>query len=238
MWGFLALEGSQQLSEPIPWIMPDWPGRSAVAAEDGASSTSSEGAEIPDQERSQIESCFRALSTQVFVCGSMVNLYTSRGGDGRWNLQATGVPVVLLDTGEARSRTSRGIRLVLAERGSSFCLWSDKIDNLSAYRVSGPSFHTMCLSSDHSTFIGLSFDSEFAARELWSHIEQLTSCPENISLSVPGRKKRPVPAKTLPAKTHISQPCCFQHITSVGARDKGRYVSLQTLLPPSSEEKE
>ncbi|XP_014259707.1 uncharacterized protein LOC106672641 isoform X2 [Cimex lectularius] len=221
--------------------MPDWTGQRTGSPEDGESSAAStsgssdSSTELSELERLQIDSCFRALNTQVFVCGSLVNLYSSKGSDRRWTLQYTGVPVVLLDTGEARSRTNRGISIVLAERGSSFRLWSDKIDNLSAYRSNSPSFHTMCLSTDHTTYIGLSFDCESAAREMWEHIERLTSCPENISLSVPvARKtKKQQPQRTLPAKSHISQPCCFQHITSVGTTDKDRYVSLQTLLPPS-----
>lgn len=30
--------------------------------------------------------------------------------------------------------------------GTCFALWKDTIDNLSNYKVSGPAFHTMCLS--------------------------------------------------------------------------------------------
>uniref|UniRef100_A0A0A9WP91 MICAL C-terminal-like protein n=2 Tax=Lygus hesperus TaxID=30085 RepID=A0A0A9WP91_LYGHE len=221
--------------------MPDWTGQRTGSPEDGESSAASSAGsdnstELTENERLQVESCFRALNTQVFVCASMANLYSSKGAEKRWVLQHTGVPVVLLDTGEARSRTIRGIRIVLAERGSSFSLWSDKIDNLSAYKESSVSFHTMCLSTDHTTFIGLSFDCEQAAKEMWEHIERLTSCPENISLSVPGSRKtarKTPPRAPLPTKSHISQPCCFQHITSVGQTDKHRYVSLQTLLPPT-----
>lgn len=102
------------------------------------------------------------------------------------------------------------------------------------FQVSGPAFHTMCLSSDHTKLIGLSFDCIESAQEMWRHIEQLTADPENISLSVPKKgkklkKKSPVPP--LPQKSHISQPCCFQHITSVEPGDRTRYYSLQTLLP-------
>lgn len=57
------------------------------------------------------------LFLQVLVCSSAANMYVSRAG-GDWNLQHTGVPVVLLDTGMARSRASRGITLLLAERGN------------------------------------------------------------------------------------------------------------------------
>lgn len=104
-------------------------------------------------------------------------------------------------------------------------------------QVSGPAFHTMCLSSDHTRLAGLSFDNSKAANDLWQHIERLVSCPENISLSVPGKKKKkPVQKKVvLPAKSNISQPCQFQHVTSVDAADRSRYFSLQTLVPVLSE---
>lgn len=198
---------------------------------------------VSEGERAQVDSFFRGLKTQVFVCGSLTNLYlgsTAQGQEGAWELRFTGIPVVLLDTGEARSRNKRRIQILLAERGSCFTLWQDTIDNLSSYREAGPAFHTMCLSSDHSTLVGLSFDCPQAAQQLWDHIERLTSCPENISLSGPGARgrgrkspKKPPKAKPvpLPSKAHISQPCCFQHVTSVDRKDRDRYFSLQTLVP-------
>lgn len=115
-------------------------------------------------------------------------------------------------------------------------LWRDTIDNLSSYKVAGKAFHTMCYSSDHTLQIGFSFDTAQAAHDMWNHIEQLVACPENISLSLPGKKKKrkerkpPKPAP-LPPKSHISQPCCFQHITSVEKDDSSRYYSLKEFLP-------
>jgi len=177
----------------------------------------------------------------VFVCNSLANLYCSDSpSEPSWLLQYTGIPVVLLDAGETRSRNKRRIQILLAERGSCFKLWQDTIDNLSAYKVAGHAFHTMYLSSDHRKIIGLSFDSDQAAHELWLHIERLTSDPQNISLSVPGAKNKKVkkpPPPRLPEKSTISQPCCFQHVTSVDPNDKARYFSMQTLLSalPSAE---
>ncbi|PSN49336.1 hypothetical protein C0J52_04270 [Blattella germanica] len=173
---------------------------------------------------------------QVFVCGSLANLYLgSTSNEGQWELSHMGIPVLVLDSGETRSRNKRRIQIVLAERGTCFTLWQDTIDNLSSYRVAGQAFHTMHLSSDHSVLIGLSFDSSSAADEMWSHVERLTACPENISLSVPGRRNRkprrsPKP-QPLPAKAHISQPCCFQHVTNVDVADRLRYLSLRALVP-------
>lgn len=208
---------------------------SSTGGTDSNSSGSVDTSDLTDQERMQIECCFRGLKTQVFVCSSLANLYSaSTTSDAPWELHYTGVPVVLLDTGETRSRNKRRIQILLAERGTCFTLWQDTIDNLSSYKVSGQAFHTMCLSSDHTKLIGLSFDCVNAAKEMWSHIERLTACPENISLSVPGarnKKTKKQQYQPLPEKSHISQPCCFQHITSVEAADRTRYFSLQTLLP-------
>ncbi|XP_057336738.1 uncharacterized protein LOC130675208 isoform X2 [Microplitis mediator] len=190
---------------------------------------------VTQLEREQLETFFRGLKSQVFVCESLANLYLGSATQSeRWDLRFTGIPVVVLDLGETRSRSKRRIQILLAERGTCFTLWRETIDNLSSYKVSGPAFHTMCLSSDHTRLAGLSYDNSKAANDLWQHIERLVSCPENISLSVPGKKKKKQPpAKkfVLPAKSNISQPCQFQHITSVDATDRSRYFSLQTLVP-------
>ncbi|KAG8034140.1 hypothetical protein G9C98_001224 [Cotesia typhae] len=191
---------------------------------------------VTQLEREQLETFFRGLKSQVFVCESLANLYLGNAAQSEhWDLRFTGIPVVVLDLGETRSRSKRRIQILLAERGTCFTLWRETIDNLSSYKVSGPAFHTMCLSSDHTRLAGLSFDNSKAANDLWQHIERLISCPENISLSVPGKKKKkkqpPQKKFVLPTKNNISQPCQFQHITSVDATDRSRYFSLQTLVP-------
>lgn len=80
------------------------------------------------------------------MCPSLANLYESVGKND-WRLKYTGVPVLLHDKGSARSRAVPRVTFILAERGSCFALWQDTIDNLSDYRVAGPAFQTMCLSS-------------------------------------------------------------------------------------------
>ncbi|KAF4520607.1 hypothetical protein B566_EDAN006018 [Ephemera danica] len=211
------------------------------------SSSEEESLAVTEQERLQTESFFRGLKTQVFVSSSLANLYFgttthSPGPQGiqqqqtpQWELRYTGIPVVILDVGETRSRRKRRIQILLAERGSCFTLWRDTIDNLTSYRQAGPAFHTMYLSSDHRRLVGLSFDTPEAADELLAEVESLTSRPENISLSAPKSARntlaKPTPVKRLPPKSQISQPCCFQHVGSVSAADHGRYFSLQTLVP-------
>ncbi|KAL1509158.1 hypothetical protein ABEB36_003940 [Hypothenemus hampei] len=190
---------------------------------------------IGDTERQKVEAFFRGLKTHVFVSNSLANLYTKSHSDNDWQLKYTGIPVIILDCGESRARDKRRIQIALSERGTCFMLWSDTIDNLSSYKVDGPTFHTMRYSCDHTVQVGFSFDTKNAAADMWSHIEKLISCPENISLSTPGKKKKKKEKREksppLPSKSNISQPCCFQHITSVDREDTDRYYSLKELLP-------
>ncbi|ALC39561.1 MESR3 [Drosophila busckii] len=206
---------------------------------DTISTDTSSNTNLSEYERGQVESFFGGLGTDIFVCGALANLYEGTGNDGDWRLVFTGIPVMLHDKGNARSRSMPRLTLVLAERGSCFALWSDRVDNLSNYRIAGPSFHTMCLSTNHQQMIGFSFDSTDAARELWQHVERLVSDPENLALSVPGRKqkkqKRVKPAP-LPPKSQISHPCQFHHVTSVVKEDCERYYSMQAFGPPNMQQ--
>jgi len=90
---------------------------------------------------------------QVYVSSSLANLYEQLKKK-EWQLVFTGVPVLLYDKGSARSRSAPRVTFILAERGTCFALWEDTIDNLSNYKISGPAFHTLCLSSGKSELIG------------------------------------------------------------------------------------
>lgn len=190
---------------------------------------------------------------QIYISSSLANLYEGVKKKD-WRLKFTGIPVLMYDKGSAKSRSSPHVTFVLAERGTCFALWQDTIDNLSNYKVSGPAFHTMCLStgkifccyfntnlffthvtfirSEHSRSIGFSFDSNNAATEFWRSVEHLISNPENIALSAPGRKRKTktVKQKPLPPKSQISLPCQFLHVTNVTAEDTPRYHSLQVFM--------
>ncbi len=189
-------------------------------------------------------------SSQPDVCVRTLQRQTDRLTD--WQLKFTGIPVVLLDLGATKSRRQRRIQLILAERGTGFTLWCDIIDNLSNYEAAGPTFHTMRTSTDHRQIAGLSFDSADAAQQLFRHIETLTSDPANIRLSTPKRASRTSSllrfwmtgnknnnnsnnvkktAAPPPRKCDISQPCFFQHVTSVDSTDRGKFFSLQSLVP-------
>lgn len=186
------------------------------------------------------------------VCVRTLQRQSDRVTD--WELKFTGVPVVLLDAGAAKSRRQRRIQLVLAERDTAFTLWKDTIDNLSNYEAAGATFHTMRTSLDHRQIAGLSFDSAEAAKELFEYIEKLTSDPANIRLSAPKSsrtgslfrffksskgsdssatsKDKKKTTRTIPRKCEISQPCFFQHVTSVDLTDRSKFYTLQSLVPP------
>jgi len=88
--------------------------------------------------------CAGKSRTENWVSESLVNLYTAAGRQSTaaaaWSLRYTGVPVLLLDLGGSRSR-GRGVRLVLAERGSGLALWYDTLDNLSSYAAQARGQH-------------------------------------------------------------------------------------------------
>ncbi|GBO33599.1 hypothetical protein AVEN_207556-1 [Araneus ventricosus] len=201
-----------------------------------------ENGELTEQDILQVEVFFRSHKTYVSVCRCLANLYfsTPDGNEKKneWELARTGIPVILLDKGETRARNKRMLQIVLAEKGSGFVLWKDVIDNLSNYKAEESStFHTMYLSSDHRKMAGLSFDAAEAAEKFLKEIEQLTSDPLNICLSVPKQKKKglkPLKKKEKvkqPRKSEISTPCCFEHVTSVALDDKKKLFSMATLVP-------
>ena len=138
---------------------------------------------------------FTGHKSRIFVCKCLANLYTcpkldlkSDLDNVKWTLKFTGIPVLILDLGNTKSRLKRQIQICLVEKGTGFVLWKDVIDHLTKYQVSQDClFHTMHFSLDHSQKIGLSFDSEVEAQEFYDTLNMLTSDPANISLSGPYR---------------------------------------------------
>lgn len=225
---------------------------------------------ITEKDRMKIEYALMGRKTSIFVADCLANLYCMKksnfvsrpnsslsnhhqsgnnsysghsSGDGEWVLKYTGVPVLLLDLGETKSRDKRRIQIVLAELGSGLALWKDVIDNLSSYKVMEGShtFHSMHLSTDHTKIIGLSFDDEECAELFFQRVDKLTSDFANISLSGSkskskskrdkGSSKLSIKTKFVkPKKSDISQPCCFNHISSLTSLDKKRFPSLQNFV--------
>ena len=152
-----------------------------------------------------------------------------------WSYITTGVPLLILDYGLSKARTKRCIKIVLAERGSCFPLFQDILDHLTDYKVSQQNLHTFHVSSNHSIVMAFEFQQNDSASRFWSKVEQLMSMPENLSLSVPGKKqqiKKKLKYFQVPDKETISQPCCFKHLISVDKSDD--YFSLQEFVMPKS----
>jgi len=188
---------------------------------------------VTNQVVARIETSFRGHKTQIWTCRTMANLYTEEGSgkDAKWNLKFTGVPALLLDLGETKSRDKRKLQILLAEKESGFELWRDTVDNLTSYKVQEANFHILYLSSDHRRKIGLSFNEGDAAMIFHKQLETLTSDPENISLSGPSKKKSKSKEKIIkykpPKKTDISKPCNFHHVTTVEPTDSMRLYSMK-----------
>lgn len=207
---------------------------------------------LDENEIYQIERFYMAHKTFVYVSRCMANLYFTKSeltSDGHnssprsheWQLERTGVPVIIFDKGETKARSKRLLQLCLAERGTGFNLWSDVIDNLTDYKAMHPCFHTLYLSSDHRKMAGLSFDSNDAAKLFLHQIEAITSDPINIALSGPKRvNKKENKSKSkgkratifkLPSKEAISSPCLFQHVINVDIKDFDKLYSIASLVP-------
>ncbi len=141
-----------------------------------------------------------------------------------WKYVKIGVPVFLLDSGA--SRRDRKLYIILAEKGTGFTLWKDKMDHLSGYRASTSVFHTMHLSDDHNNMAGFAFDDARAASDFLSRWRAIASNPEDDILNLSGKnKKRKKDEKKqkgkfkLPQKSAISTPCCFTHVTKLDRTD-------------------
>lgn len=213
--------------------------------------------QLDEKERGKIEMFYRSHRTFIYVGQCLANLYltnTELVDGGRrsrplrqdWQLTLTGVPLLLLNKGDTKSRDKRQLRICLAQVGTGFPLWADIIDNLSDYRADGTTttFQTMYLSTDHRKMAGLSFDCRIAAEAFLAQLEAIVSNPLNISLTGPKKRQSlklfarrrsksvgrlsetsevelgqdgitQCSGKRPPRKTDISQPCLFQHITSV-----------------------
>ncbi|XP_074662355.1 uncharacterized protein LOC141914913 [Tubulanus polymorphus] len=196
--------------------------------------------QITDGDIAQVEMFYRSHQSTVTVCQALTNLYfgqakSDMSGDN-WELFRTGIPVVILDSGQGRRR--RMLHIVLAEKGTGFTLWRDHIDHLSCYKMVQPNFHTVFMSNDHTRLAGLSFDDAVAANDFLNTIQTLTSDPSDEMLST-GRKKKEKPKKSkgkfkAPKKTDISQPCCFVHVTKLeNSENFGSVQASSRPRPPS-----
>ncbi|KAL3882859.1 hypothetical protein ACJMK2_029163 [Sinanodonta woodiana] len=177
---------------------------------------------VTEQDLLQVEMFYKSHKSEVIVCGCLANLYfgsvKSSFSRDQWTFALTGIPYLLLDTGE--HHRERKLQIGIAEKGTGFTLWKEVIDSLTSYRAPHDSFHTLHLSTDHTKLAGLSLDDAGSAAEFYSHLCKLTSDPDDILLKIGGGKKNKkdkVKKKKYkaPQKNEISQPCCFVHVTKL-----------------------
>lgn len=150
-----------------------------------------------------------------------------------WEFSKTGVPVLVLDTGQhVRERRQT---ILLAEKGTGFTLWQDQINHLTRYSTPHANFHTVTISTDSTRLVGLSFDDANAATDFSDAVQKLISNPNDDLLKL-GKKKKHKKEKNIkqkakpPKKVDISQPCCFVHVTKL---DRPKLVASIYPLPPS-----
>ena len=206
------------------------------------SSKSKSSSSLTEHEILQIEMFYRSHKAQVFVSQCTADLYygsarnlTTSADDfygpemaclSNWRRVKTGVPLLLLDSGESRRR--RQLSVIFAEKGTGFALWRDQFNHLTNYQAKQAMFHTMHLSSDHSRLVAFRFHDAAGAADFAQKLNAIVSDPHmadilNLSSSSKKKKdKKRLRAKSrekLPDKMAISAPCCFTHITNLDRSD-------------------
>lgn len=192
----------------------------------------------------RVESAYRSIGTQVFACRCLCELYITTAERlaklEDWILFQHGSPVWLLNSGENPKRHSR-LSLVVAEYGSGFPVWQDVISGHSDVKQAREQHITFRL-SDKATLAVLRFNNLQASKEFFSYYTSIrndtrykhlfsksasrsASCGSMLS----GRKKLPLHVN----KSSISNPCQFQHITSLQLKDRARLTSLSRCLMPA-----
>ena len=189
---------------------------------------------LVDADITQVDMFFRSHKTDVFVCTCLVHMYfgsftgsPTKTQPDNWQYVKSGLLVLIVDNGEARSR-GRRIAIVLSEKGTGFQIWKDSINALTDYKAASMGFHTMHLSTDHMRRVGFGFDDTVCASDFHRKLLSVTTNPNNedilsVTTSSKHRKKRKEDKKNkkyrAPSKCDISSPCCFTHITKLDKTD-------------------
>uniref|UniRef100_A0A5S6Q210 Nucleoporin NUP35 n=1 Tax=Trichuris muris TaxID=70415 RepID=A0A5S6Q210_TRIMR len=197
--------------------------------------------ELPEEEIFKVELMYSSRTSQAFVCPCLANLYHYGSGGGGsssddWSLFATGVPLLVVDSGPTQAVAKLQIRL--AELGTGFTLWRQPVSPFTRYCAVDSGFHTMFTSTvGGCQTVGISFDHHLSAKKFYQQLRLLQStlsktetvgdssatvprvylpCAQDAYMSVSSGTRRTAPA---PSKSSISGPCCFRHITSLRPSD-------------------
>ncbi|VDP12126.1 unnamed protein product [Soboliphyme baturini] len=221
---------------------------------------------LADQELFKVELMYTSRTSKAFVCSCLANLYQKRSGaapakakDGKeWFLVATGIPVLVAELRETRNGgpPTCVLQMRMTEYGTGFTLWMESLDQSSRYIDNEPGFHTVEIkkNDDSNLTVGLSFDNPVSARNFFHRFKiWQTECRNSAEVHRSGRKglfKHSITVEwpmtiagliarqRLPvAKSSISGPCFFRHVTSLRPHDilnhSQSFVDQVTTLPSS-----
>lgn len=196
----------------------------------------------------KVESAYRSIGTQVFAARSLCDLYITTADRlaklEDWIRFQHGLAVWVLNSGKNPQRPCR-LSLVIAEYGSGFSLWEDTITGSSDVKQARGQHITFRL-SDRITLAVLRFHNVSSSQEFFAsyisirndaRYQQLFNRKQTQNhhrsascgsmLSKKSKSKRPL------SKSSISNPCQFQHITSLQVKDRCRITSLENCLTSS-----
>ena len=204
---------------------------------------------LTDRDVSRVEMFYRSRFSEVVVCDCLADLQIATAQSGgseatkkthipSWTHQHTGVPIIVLNTGNGiRKRT---LHLVLAERETGFPLWSDRVSYLTNYAERTINLQAFHVSTSLRIIAAFKFYSAPAAARFYTNFRRITSDPEDDLWSLSNAKKKPkrqnkknTTHKTIQSddtsskksssakvtKNEISQPCHFIHVTNVNPND-------------------
>lgn len=181
---------------------------------------------LTDKDLFKIRLSLSCLSNRVVVSSVMANLYlwtppTPDFPNSSWQFVKSGVPALVVSTGESGERNPRGIFIYLVDPGSGFSSWKEKLTDNSNYIQQQSNFHTLKLSGDTGAMAGIRFSEEEAANSFLKEVENSSqellnpnSLPELNRVETTSSKERAKKFRKL-KKVEISTPCLFSHVTSI-----------------------
>lgn len=221
----------------------------AAAAEANGCGRGVDGGQLTERDFYRIEVFYRGGGAEVCVCRCLSDVFlgaTTRPNEDThpWVQIHTGVPVLLLNTGEGLR--PRELVLVVAQRDTALPLWQDKVSYLSAYHESSPGVHSMKVSGSLSKFVQLRMADVEAAKNFLEKFQEMTSDPDDELWKVSadqtkvkdghnrtGKKKDSSGSiiRRNVTKADISQPCNSTRLTRVTATDRNFRSAFGDLLP-------
>lgn len=174
----------------------------------------------------KIKLSLSCLSSRVVVCNAVANLYlwqppTVETSTNSWQYVRTGIPAIVVNSGDSGSRNPKGMSIYLMDKQSGFSIWKEVITANSNYREQQGNFHVLALSTGGGVMAGLRFADEDAAKmflkDVITNLEdviQTSSMPEIDKLHVSTGNEKLKKFRKL-KKNEISSPCLFSHVTSI-----------------------